>query len=130
MKVLVYVLVIDNDGTVMNSNNKDKQFLYKLERILENNYQDSEFNVSRLVELSKMRRTVFFKEIKRITGFSPNELLKLKRLNKSVALLTENELNISEIAYKVGFEDPYYFSKCFKHQFNYSPTEYRKKLAL
>lgn len=130
MKVLVYVLVIDNDGTVMNSNNKDKQFLYKLERILENNYQDSEFNVSRLVELSKMRRTVFFKEIKRITGFSPNELLKLKRLNKSVALLTENELNISEIAYKVGFEDPYYFSKCFKNQFNYSPTEYRKKLAL
>ena len=129
MKVFVYILVIDNEGTAINGSHKDKQFLYKIEKILEDNYHDSNFTVGQFVELSKMRRTIFFRKVKHITGFSPNELLKMKRMNKSVTLLTQNELNISEIAYRVGFEDPYYFSKCFKNHFNYSPTEYRKKLT-
>ncbi|NDV80499.1 AraC family transcriptional regulator [Bacteroides sp. 51] len=128
MKVLIYVCVIDDEGFVINDNNKDKQFLCKIGKILEDNYRNSDFNVSRFVELSEMRRTIFFRRVRRATGSSPSELLKKKRLSESVVLLTQDELNISEIAYKVGFDDPYYFSKCFKDYFNYSPTEYRKKL--
>lgn len=128
MKVLIYAFIIDDDEFVMNDNNEDKQFRCKIEKILEENYRNSNFNVGRFVELSEMRRTIFFRRVRRATGSSPSELLKKKRLSESVTLLTQNELNISEIAYKVGFDDPYYFSKCFKEHFNYSPTLFRKKL--
>lgn len=115
------------DGNLLNTTDKDKLFLDKIEKILEDNYQDSQFTLDRFVELSGTRRTIFFKKVKGITGFSPNELLKIKRLNRSAVLLKQGELNISEISYKVGFDDPYYFSKCFKIHFNCTPTQYKSK---
>jgi signal transduction histidine kinase/ligand-binding sensor domain-containing protein/CheY-like chemotaxis protein len=115
------------DGNLINTTDKDKLFFDKIEKILEDNYQDSQFTLDRFVELAGTRRTIFFKKVKGITGFSPNELLKIKRLNRSAALLKQGELNVSEISYKVGFDDPYYFSKCFKIHFNCTPTQYKSK---
>jgi len=115
------------DGNLVNTTDKDKQFLEKIEKILDSNYADSNFTLDKFVELSGTRRTIFFKKVKGITGFSPNELLKIKRLNRSAILLRQGELNVSEISYKVGFDDPYYFSKCFKTHFNCTPTQYKNK---
>lgn len=114
------------NGNLINTTDKDKQFFEKIEKILDANYHDNAFTIDRFVELSGMRRTLFFKKVKGLTGFSPNELIKMKRLNRSTVLLKEGELTVAEISYKVGFEDPYYFSKCFKVHFDCTPTEYRK----
>ena len=107
------------------TNTTDKEFFDKIEKILNDNYQDSAFTIDRFVELSGLGRTVFFKKVKGLTGFSPNELIKMKRLNKAAELLRQNELTVSEISYKVGFEDPFYFSKCFKAHFNCTPKNYK-----
>lgn len=114
------------DGNLINTTDKDKEFFEKIEKILDENYQNSTFTIDKFVELSGIRRTIFFKKVKGITGFSPNELIKMKRLNRSALLLKQGEFNVSEISYKVGFEDPYYFSKCFKSHFNCTPSEYKK----
>ena len=75
-----------------------------------------------------IRRTIFFKKVKGITGFSPNELIKMKRLNKAAVLLRQGEFTVSEVSYKVGFEDPFYFSKCFKAHFDCTPKNYKKSI--
>lgn len=107
------------------TNTTDKEFFDKLEQILNENYEDSNFTIDKFIELSGIRRTVFFKKVKGITGFSPNELIKMKRLNRSAELLKQGELTISEVSYRVGFEDPFYFSKCFKAHFGCTPKVYK-----
>jgi signal transduction histidine kinase/ligand-binding sensor domain-containing protein/DNA-binding NarL/FixJ family response regulator len=114
------------DGNLINSTDRDKQFFRKIEKILDERYADSAFTIDSFAELSGVRRTVFFKKVKGITGFSPNELIKMKRLNRSAVLLKQGDLTVSEISYQVGFDDPYYFSKCFKSHFNCTPSSYRK----
>ena len=107
------------------TNTTDKDFFDKIEKILEDNYSKNAFTIDQFVELSGIGRTIFFKKIKGITGFSPNELIKIKRLNKAAELLKHGELTISEVSYKVGFEDPFYFSKCFKVHFDCTPKNYK-----
>lgn len=112
------------DGNLITATDKDKEFFEMIDRILEQNISNSEFSVDRFAELSKLRRTIFYKKVKGITGFSPNELIKIKRLKKAAEMLLTGEFTVSEISYKVGFEDPFYFSKCFKAQYNCSPSKY------
>jgi len=50
-------------------------------------------------------------------------------LKMAAQLLLETDLTIAEISYKVGFEDPFYFSKCFKAHFNVSPSKYGQEIA-
>lgn len=113
------------DGSLINTTDKDKDFFEKIEKILDDNYQDSTFTIDKFIELAGIRRTIFFKKVKGITGFSPNEMIKIKRLNKGATLLKQGELTVSEVSYKVGFDDPYYFSKCFKAYFDCTPKSYK-----
>lgn len=115
------------DGNLITYNDKDKDFYDSIEQILDENYSKPDFSVDKFAELAKVRRTVFYKKLKGITGLSPNELIKMKRLKKAAEMLIEGNLTVSEISYKVGFEDPFYFSKCFKTQFNCSPSKYGEK---
>lgn len=112
------------DGQLISNTDKDKEFFKLIDKIIDENLSDSQFSVDKFAELAKMRRTIFYKKVKGITGFSPNELIKIKRMKKAATLLLEGELTVSEISYKVGFEDPFYFSKCFKAQYKCSPSKY------
>lgn len=112
------------DGNYMCTTDKDKEFYDLINKILEDNIQDSQFSVDQFALLAKLRRTIFYKKIKGITGFSPNELIKIKRMKKAAELLLTRQYTVSEVSYLVGIEDPFYFSKCFKAQFNCSPSKY------
>lgn len=112
------------DGNLISSSDKDKVFFNFIDEILEEHISDSQFSVDKFAELAKQRRTLFYKKVKGITGLSPNELIKLKRMKKAASLLLEGNLTVAEVSYKVGFDDPFYFSKCFKVHFNYSPSKY------
>jgi methylphosphotriester-DNA--protein-cysteine methyltransferase len=67
------------------------------------------------------------RKIKSLTGYTPNELLRIIRLQQAPLLLQTSGLNISEIAYETGFTSPAYFTKCFKHFYKESPTDYQKR---
>lgn len=77
-------------------------------------------------EIGVSSRTLSFK-IKSLLNLTPNEYLRIYRLNKSAILLKENQGNITNIAYEVGFSTPQYFSRCFKAYFNLTPKEYIKQ---
>lgn len=112
------------DGNLITSTDKDKEFYNLVNKILDEHISDSAFTVDKFAELTKQGRTIFYKKVKGITGLSPNELIKVRRLKNAAELLLKGELTVSEIAYKVGFEDPFYFSKCFKAQYKCSPSKY------
>ena len=108
------------------TNDKDKVFAEKLNLILEKNMSDANFSVNEFAAQMKVGRTIFYKKVKGIAGYSPNEYIRIIRMKKAAELLQAGELTISEISYKVGINDPFYFSKCFKAQFGMSPSAYQK----
>lgn len=105
---------------------KDKEFIEKVNATIEQELANSNLSVEVFAQSLNMSRTLFYKKIKSLTGHPPNEYIRLIRLNKSAELLQDANLQISEVAYSVGFSDPFYFSKCFKEQFKTTPTKYRK----
>lgn len=103
---------------------RDSAFLKMVEDILEQHLSDPEFTVDDFAAMAKTGRTLFFKKVKFLTGYSPNELIRVRRMTKAAELLKTYRYNVSEVSYMVGINDPFYFSKCFKAQFGCSPSHY------
>lgn len=105
---------------------KDKEFADKLQNMLEQQLDNDRLNIDDLAAMMGLGRTIFYKKVRGLTGYSPNEYLRIIRMKKAAELLLENQLTIAEISYKIGISDPLYFSKCFKQQFGVAPTIYRR----
>ncbi len=108
------------------STDRDKEFIDKLHSTLEKEISNSEFSVDDFAGKMELGRTVFYKKVRGITGYSPNEYLRILRMKKAAELLLSSNLTVAEISYKVGINDPFYFSKCFKAQFGLPPSLYQK----
>jgi AraC-like DNA-binding protein len=107
---------------------RDKLFLDKLHHVIEKNIGNAEFSMDLFAQTLGMGRTVFYKKLKSITGYSPNEYLRIIRMKKAAEMLVTTGLNVSEVSYRVGINDPFYFSKCFKTQFGKSPSHYSQDI--
>lgn len=111
----------------MCSTDRDKEFADRLAVILEKHLVQPEFSVDEFAQLMNLGRTVFYRKLRGITGYSPNEYLRIVRMKKAAELLlSEENLTVAEVSYKVGINDPFYFSKCFKAQFGVAPSVYQK----
>ncbi|HDS06616.1 MAG TPA: hybrid sensor histidine kinase/response regulator [Bacteroides sp.] len=104
---------------------KDKEFIKKVIRIIEENLSDPEFNVEKLAAKTYISRTLFYKKIKGITGYQPVELIRMMRLKKAAKYIETGEFTVSEVAYMVGYNDIRYFSTSFKKQYGVSPSRYQ-----
>ena len=105
----------------------DKEILDRAMEVIEKHIDDTEFNVNVFAREMAMARTNLFAKLKAITGQTPNDFILSIRLKKGALLLRNNpELNITEIADKIGFSSSRYFSKCFKDVYHVSPLAYRK----
>ncbi len=103
---------------------KDVQFIEKIHQVIEENLENSDFNIDTIASTIGLSRSAFFKKLKGLTGFAPVDLVKEIRLNKSIELIKSSDMTITEIAFAVGFKDSGYFSKCFRKKYNQSPREY------
>ena len=101
------------------------RFLAKVEAEMGN----SDLNVDLLASELGLGRSQFYRKIKALTNYSPVELLRRLRLQRSRHLLTTTEKSVSEIAYEVGFSTPAYFTKCFRDCFGKTPSELREELG-
>ncbi len=103
---------------------KDVQLLEKIHQVIEENMDNSDFNIDTIASGIGLSRSAFFKKLKSLTGLAPVDLVKEIRLNKSIELIKNTDMTISEIAFAVGFKDSGYYSKCFRKKYNQSPREY------
>ena len=116
------------DHTKLARNPLDEKLITQVVEHINNNIDNEEFSVERLSDLMSMSRSNLFRRIKMITEMSPVEFIYHIRLQKSMKLLKERQLSISEIAWEVGFKNPSSFSKSFKKQFGKSPSDYLNSL--
>lgn len=105
---------------------EDQQFRQRIDQIIEEELDNADFTVEDFASKMSMGRTLFFRRIKEVTGYSPKEYLRITRMNRAAQLLVSSGKNVSEVAYSVGMSDPLYFSKCFKQQFGVAPSVYAK----
>ena len=113
--------------TMITTSELDREFLERLDAVIDKRLSDADFGADDFASEMALGRTIFFRKVKGVTGFSPKEYLRIRRMKKAAALLAEGRLTVSAIAYEVGLKDPFYFSRCFKQQFGMTPTEYVRK---
>jgi len=109
-----------------NQPSMDDQFLNKIYQYIEDNLDNEFYSVVNLAHQAGLSRSTLHRKLIKLTGKSPSDLIKEKRLIRGRKLLENNVATVSEIAYKVGFSSPSYFTKVFKDYFQLSPGDIRK----
>ena len=105
---------------------RDEAFMKNVMSWLGEHIENSDLTIDQLASYLGLGRTTMYNKLKSLTDKSPVELIKEYRITKSKLLLRTGQFSVSEVAYKVGFSDPGYFSRCFREQFHMSPAEYLK----
>jgi signal transduction histidine kinase/DNA-binding response OmpR family regulator len=105
----------------------DEEFLTRLQDVLEKNLTKTDFSASKFSDVMFMNRMQLHRKLKALTGLSSSEFLKTQRLKMATQLMKTKDLSVSEIGYTIGFNDPSYFTKCFKQEYGMTPKEYTVK---
>lgn len=104
---------------------EDEKFLQDAIACVKRHLDDPDFDVSQFVEEMSVSRTSLHKKLKSLTGQNTTGFIRSIRLKAACSLMdADPHIRISDLAYKVGFNDPKYFSICFKKEFGMQPTEY------
>lgn len=103
----------------------ESQFVYQAATIVENHLADQDFDVDRFAHDMGISRSGLYKKLHSITGKSTTGFIRFIRLRHAEKLIKSTQLTISEISYQVGFNNPRYFRKCFREEFEVSPSELR-----
>ncbi|MCF8378715.1 MAG: response regulator [Bacteroidales bacterium] len=111
----------------INVNSPDDKFLQKLVGIIEENISDAEFGTVKISREVGVSRTQLYRKMAALTDMTVKEFVRSIRLKRASQLLFKNNLNVSEVAYAVGFQQVAYFRKCFKEMYGLTPSEYAKK---
>ncbi len=104
----------------------DDIFLQKIREVITAKMGESELGILDLCKAVHLSYTQVFRKIKALTGENPTFYIRKMRLQRARHLLQTTEMNISEIAYEVGFSDPGYFSRVFHEAFGTAPSAMRK----
>jgi len=102
----------------------DKVFLEKVIRIINDHIDDEKFDVDKLALEIGFGRTNLYKKLRALTGMTVSDFIRSIRLHEAARLLRFLNLNVNEVAWRTGFSDPSYFTKCFKNQFGVLPSDF------
>jgi CheY-like chemotaxis protein len=104
--------------------NLDEQFLEKIQNVLDEKLTGSNFSAQEFSVAMGMSRMQLHRKLKALTGLTTSEFVRSQRLRLAASLLEKSDANVSQIGYRVGFNDPSYFTRCFKEAYGCSPTEF------
>lgn len=102
----------------------DQKFLEQVLDLLEENYPNSDFGVPQMQKALAMSKTQLHRKLKALTNEAPGELLRNFRLKRAAQLLSQKADSVTQIAYKVGFNNLSYFAKCFRELYGVAPSAY------
>lgn len=107
---------------------KDEKFIREVIKVIDKHLDDAQFDKEGLLQKMHMSHSSMYRKLKSLTNLSVNGFIKRIRLNRAMTMLSDPDMNISQVAYKVGFTDPKYFSTCFKSAFGKNPSEFKLSL--
>ena len=106
---------------------QDEQFLENLVANINLRLEDADFKIDELAIPLNMSYSSMYRKCQFLTGKSLVDFVRILRLKKAAILITKQGYTISEVAFMIGFNDPKYFSKCFKKEFKKSPADFKKE---
>lgn len=113
------------------TNVQEKRLLDTATRVLEEHLEDPEFDIAHWAKCMGMGRTSLFNQIKMVTGMTPNDYIVSFKMDRAKLLLSDESCcPIAEVAYRLGYSDPIYFSRTFKKHVGVSPMQYRKNMLV
>ena len=112
-----------NKETEKKLTNLEEQFMSKVMEVIEQYISEEEFTIEDFGKEVGMSRMQLHRKLKALTGKSASNYLRSVRLSKAKKMIEEEKGTISEIAYSVGFSSPQYFTRSFKEEFGYPPSD-------
>ena len=109
-----------------NKPSTDPAFLKKAVMAVIDHLEQEHFSGNELAKKLCLSREQTHRKIKQLTSLSTGKFIRNIRLLKAFVYLIENNCSIAEVSYKVGFDDPSYFNKCFREEIGLSPGEVKK----
>ncbi|MEL6925254.1 MAG: response regulator, partial [Bacteroidota bacterium] len=122
-----FLRVVNIEAREITVTSADEDFLNRAINIAHEQMDNTNFAIDQFAHELAVSRPLLFTKLKALTGQTPNNFIKTIRLKQAAQLLSQNKLNVAEVAYRVGFRDPKYFSKCFQKQFGASPIQYSRQ---
>ena len=126
-----FTLNMDVDVLNIEEESGDKKFLNHVMEVIKENYKNSYFEVSDFSEAVGVSKSLLNKKLQSLIGQSAGQFIRNYRLNIARELILKNRetknMNIAEISYEVGFNDPKYFTRCFTKYFNTTPSSLLNK---
>jgi signal transduction histidine kinase/ligand-binding sensor domain-containing protein/DNA-binding response OmpR family regulator len=104
----------------------DEKFMLRVGEVIEKHISEEEFDIEEFCKEAAMSRTQLHRKLKALTGKSASLYVRSVKLAKAKKMIEDQTGNISEIAYSLGFSSPAYFTRCFKEEFGYPPSEVKK----
>jgi DNA-binding response OmpR family regulator len=101
----------------------DSKFMSKVNEVIEKHLSEEEFSIEEFGSEVGMSRSQLHRKLRALIGKSPSQYVRTVRLARAKKMIEEETGNVSEVAYSVGFSSPAYFSKCFKEEFGYPPSD-------
>lgn len=108
---------------------KEDSFITKIHRIFGENIKDENFGIKQLCERMNMSRAQLYRKLRALTNYSVKEYMNLFRLHMARELLFTSELNVTQVAYEVGFKSLSHFSKKFHRHFGINPSQFIQNQA-
>ena len=105
----------------------DQQFLQRAIDLVDEHLPDADFGVEALAAGTNMSRSLLYKKLMAVTGQSPIEFIRRLRMKRAAVMLENTQMQVSEVAYQVGFNTLKTFTENFKQVYGVTPTDYRKK---
>lgn len=116
----------------LNYTSLDEEFMQRAIECVNRHLEDCEFDQPQFVEEMNTSKSTLYKKLKFLTGLNTSAFIRNIRLKAACRIMEEKgtQIRVSELAYAVGFNDPKYFSACFKKEFGMLPTEYMERFIL
>jgi AraC-like DNA-binding protein len=105
----------------------DEALMERIMKVVNAHLDDSDFNVDTMTKEVGISRAQLHRKMKEMTGLPVSEFIRNIRLEQAVRLLEEQKINVTQVAYAVGFSNLAHFSTVFRKQFGISPTEYMEQ---
>ena len=105
----------------------DQRFIDTVIADMQHNLANADYSVDDMAQATSMSRSAYNKKIKALMGQTPSDLLRDARMKRAAELIDDGQLNIAEVAYEVGYNDPHYFGKAFKAYYQMTATEWKNR---
>jgi AraC-like DNA-binding protein len=113
-----------NELTEASENVHNVQFLTKATKIVDEHIIDTDFSITDFAREMGISKSLLYTKFNAITGYSPNDFVKITRMKKAVCLFKEGIYNINEVAAMTGFDEASYFTTSFKKIYGKSPKKF------